>query len=100
MASVTYGKCYLWQKYYVKCNYGKNIMANETEPHNHFPPQSLSPTILLVYRNSSSYLRNLVLVKNSGFLISIFCNQCRRPEMEFKEFKPRFKSAQIRQIPV
>ena len=24
--------CYLWQKYYVKCNYGKNIMANETEP--------------------------------------------------------------------
>ena len=32
MASVTYGKCYLWQKYYVKCNYGKNIMANETEP--------------------------------------------------------------------
>ena len=24
MASVTYGKC--------KCNYGKNIMANETEP--------------------------------------------------------------------
>ena len=27
MASVTYGKCYLWQKYYVKCNYGKNIMA-------------------------------------------------------------------------
>ena len=35
MASVTYGKCYLWQKYYVKCNYGKNIMANETEPHHH-----------------------------------------------------------------
>ena len=32
MASVTYGKCYLWQKYYVKCNYGKNTMANETEP--------------------------------------------------------------------
>ena len=32
MASVTYGKCNLWQKYYVKCNYGKNIMANETEP--------------------------------------------------------------------
>jgi len=32
MASVTYGKCSLWQKYYVKCNYGKNIMANETEP--------------------------------------------------------------------
>ena len=32
MASVTYGKCYSWQKYYVKCNYGKNIMANETEP--------------------------------------------------------------------
>ena len=27
MASVT-----SWQKYYVKCNYGKNIMANETEP--------------------------------------------------------------------
>ena len=32
MASVTYGKCYLWQKYYGKCNYGKSIMANETEP--------------------------------------------------------------------
>ena len=32
MTSVTYGKCYLWQKYYVKYNYGKNIMANETEP--------------------------------------------------------------------
>ena len=32
MSNVTYGKCYLWQKYYVKCNYGKNIMANETEP--------------------------------------------------------------------
>ena len=23
IASVTYGKCSLWQKYYVKCNYGK-----------------------------------------------------------------------------
>ena len=22
----------LWQKYYGKCNYGKSIMANETEP--------------------------------------------------------------------
>ena len=38
MASVIYGKCYLWQMYYGKCNYGKNIygkniMANETEPH-------------------------------------------------------------------
>ena len=37
MASVTYGKCYLWQMYYGKCSYGKhiygkNIMANETEP--------------------------------------------------------------------
>ena len=37
MASVIYGKCYLWQMYYGKCNYGKNIygkniMANETEP--------------------------------------------------------------------
>ena len=32
MASVTYGKCYLWQRYYGKCNYGKDIMANETEP--------------------------------------------------------------------
>ena len=32
MASVTYDKCYLWQMYYGKCNYGKNIMANETEP--------------------------------------------------------------------
>ena len=27
MTSVTYGKCYLWQRYY-----GKNNMANETEP--------------------------------------------------------------------
>ena len=40
MASVTYGKCYLWQTYYGKCNYGKSIygisiMANETEPTNH-----------------------------------------------------------------
>ena len=25
MASVTYGKCYLWQMYYGKCNYGKCI---------------------------------------------------------------------------
>ena len=38
MASVIYGKCYLWQMYYGKCNYGKNIygkniMANETEPY-------------------------------------------------------------------
>ena len=37
MASVIYGKCYLRQMYYGKCNYGKNIygkniMANETEP--------------------------------------------------------------------
>ena len=32
MVSVTYGKCYLWQRYYGKCNYGKDIMANETEP--------------------------------------------------------------------
>ena len=35
MASVTYGKCYLWQRYYGKCNYGKDIMANETEPISH-----------------------------------------------------------------
>ena len=35
MASVTYGKCYLWQMYYGKCNYGKNLMAKETEPVNH-----------------------------------------------------------------
>ena len=33
MASVTYGKCNLWQRYYGKCNYGKSIMANETETH-------------------------------------------------------------------
>ena len=37
MASEIYGKCYLWQMDYGKCNYGKNIygkniMANETEP--------------------------------------------------------------------
>ena len=32
MASVTYGKCYLRQRYYGKCNYGKSIMANETKP--------------------------------------------------------------------
>ena len=37
MASVIYGKCYLWQMYYGKCNYGKSIygksiMAHETEP--------------------------------------------------------------------
>ncbi len=44
IVSVTYGKCYLWQVlfmasvtygkdiYYGKCNYGKSIMANETEP--------------------------------------------------------------------
>jgi len=36
MATVTYGKYYLLQTYYGKCNYGKNIygrsiMANETE---------------------------------------------------------------------
>ena len=36
MASVTYGKCDLWQKYYGKCNYDKDIMANETEPHKPF----------------------------------------------------------------
>ena len=35
MASVTYGKCYLRQMYYGKCNYGKNTMANETEPSAH-----------------------------------------------------------------
>ena len=32
MASVIYGKCYFWQMYYGKCNHGKSIMANETEP--------------------------------------------------------------------
>ena len=37
MASVIFGKSYLWQMYYGKSNYGKgiygkNIMANETEP--------------------------------------------------------------------
>ena len=37
MASVIYVNCYLWQMYYGKrdydkCNYGKSIMANETEP--------------------------------------------------------------------
>ena len=31
MATVTYGKCYLYQPYYGKCNYGKSITANETE---------------------------------------------------------------------
>ena len=34
MASVTYGKRYLWQMYYGKNIYGKNIIANETEPYN------------------------------------------------------------------
>ena len=32
IASVTFGKCYLWQRCYGKCNYGKSIMANETGP--------------------------------------------------------------------
>ena len=38
MATVTYGKCYLWQTYYGKCNYGKSIYGksimayNVTEP--------------------------------------------------------------------
>ena len=43
MASLTYGKCNLWQVWFMasvtygKCNYGKSIygksnMANETEP--------------------------------------------------------------------
>ena len=37
MASVIYGKCYLWKMYYGKCNYyksiyGKSIMVNETKP--------------------------------------------------------------------
>ena len=38
MASVTYGKCNLWQVLlmasvtYGKRNYSKNIMANKTEP--------------------------------------------------------------------
>ena len=32
MVNVTYGKCYLWQTYYGKCNYGKYIIANVTEP--------------------------------------------------------------------
>ena len=34
LAGVTYGKCYIWQMYYGKNIYGKNIMANETEPIN------------------------------------------------------------------
>ena len=29
---MAYDKCNLWQRYYGKCNYGKSIMANETEP--------------------------------------------------------------------
>ena len=32
MASVTYDKYYLWQRYYGKFNYCKSSMANETEP--------------------------------------------------------------------
>ena len=36
MESVTYGKCNLWQRYYGKCNYGKSIMANETESNVYF----------------------------------------------------------------
>ena len=37
MTIVIYGKCYLWQTYYGKCNYGKSIygksiMTNVTEP--------------------------------------------------------------------
>ena len=33
MASVIYGNCYLRQMDYGKCNYGKSIMTNETEPY-------------------------------------------------------------------
>ena len=32
MINCNYGKCNLWQTYYGKCNYGKSIMANVTEP--------------------------------------------------------------------
>ena len=37
VASVTYGKCYLWQTYYCKFNYGKfiygkSIKSNVIEP--------------------------------------------------------------------
>ena len=45
MASVIYGKCYLWQTYYGKCNYGKficgkSIMSNVTEPIKVFVPEN------------------------------------------------------------
>ena len=32
MANVIYGKYLIWHTYYGKCNYGKRIMANVTEP--------------------------------------------------------------------
>ena len=32
MVTFTYGKCALWQTNYGKCNYGKTIMENVTEP--------------------------------------------------------------------
>ena len=58
MASVIYGKCYLWRMYYGKCNYGKSIygksiMAYETEP---FIGSYCSGTKNPVQKNATSFI--------------------------------------------
>ena len=70
MASVTYGKCYLWQRYYAKCNYDKSILANETEPPVYTSCGTQSIFVLLIHPTPRARPKN-VRLKNAFFLIEI-----------------------------
>ena len=67
MASVTYGKCYLWQKYYGKCNYGKSIMANETEPQKLFLAKF--SVYLTIFRAYSCFI-SILDQKNKKYIVT------------------------------
>ena len=70
MASVTYGKCYLWRRYYAKCNYDKSIMANETEPPVYTSCGTQPIFVLLIHPSPRVRPKN-VRLKNAFFLTEI-----------------------------
>ena len=70
MASVIYGKCYLWQMYYGKCNYGKSIygksiMANETEPIKYVSSKTIC---FVTTSNTLKYCYNVVFLFHSSLI--------------------------------
>ena len=68
MASVTYGKCYLWQRYYGKCNYGKDIMANETEPLWNLIPCEQLCVFKMIYNLSKNSFTKWTKIKTKSLL--------------------------------